>query len=64
MTKIPRQRKPGQTGNWTGHGKNASAFNARQRSGGSKGCAIIMIAALLIGAVAAVGGFGLVVLVL
>jgi hypothetical protein len=47
MAKIPKSRKPGQTGNWSGQGKNASTFNARQKAGKSKGCALFMIGAIV-----------------
>jgi hypothetical protein len=43
MPDIPKQRRPGQTGNWTGHGKNAQAFNKRQKAG-KPGC--LMVAAI------------------
>lgn len=64
MAKIPKPRRPGQTGNWSGQGRNAQAFNARQRSGKSKGCAIVMISVGLLGIAAMVGGFGVISIVL
>jgi hypothetical protein len=43
MPDIPKQRRPGQTGNWAGHGKNAQAFNKRQKAS-KPGC--LMVAAI------------------
>ncbi len=51
MAKIPKPRKPGQTGNWAGHGSNAQVFNNRQKAGKGSGCVLF-----LIGAVVVVGG--------
>lgn len=64
MAKIPKPRKPGQTGNWSGQGKNAQAFNARQRSGKSKGCAIVMISVGLLGIAVMIGGFQAIAMIL
>ena len=65
---TPKQRKPGQTGNPFGQGKNAQTFNARQRkskSGGLWGCAVIgIVAGLMVGIPASALAFGLVTLVL
>lgn len=47
MAHVPKQRKPGQTGNWSGHGKNVSAFNARQKAGKSKGCLLFLVAVIV-----------------
>lgn len=47
MPDIPKQRRPGQTGNWTGHGKNAQAFNKRQKAS-KPGCLMVVTGAVMI----------------
>jgi hypothetical protein len=46
MAKIPKQRKPGQTGNWAGQGQNASTFNNRQKA--KRGCLTVIFFGSLI----------------
>jgi hypothetical protein len=65
MAKIPKPRKPGQTGNWSGQGKNAQAFNARQNSGKKRmACGVLLIAVGVAGIVTAMTGFGIAALIL
>ena len=55
MAKIPKPRKPGQTGNWSGQGKNASTFNARQGVPKGKGCVIFAIGVIVVAGILGAG---------